>query len=113
MSWNTKSRRFWNRGRRWSRGHVGTSTSKAEIGFVVDAGPALGFGHAVRCVRLARALAAINSVVFFPLSSACKEFIERTGFETAMLSPDLIPPLVITDLREAHGITAAIHRQGS
>jgi spore coat polysaccharide biosynthesis predicted glycosyltransferase SpsG len=101
---------------------VSTSTNPAEIGIVVDAGPGLGYGHAVRCVRLGRALAKRNSVVFFPLSVACKEFIEQFGFRTVSgfgteekLEPAklLFPPLVITDLREAHGITAAIHRQGS
>jgi spore coat polysaccharide biosynthesis predicted glycosyltransferase SpsG len=98
---------------------VNTSTNKAEIGFVVDAGPDLGYGHAVRCIRLARALARRNSVVFYPMSMACKEFIESFGFETvtSLNAPakggQLFPPLVITDLREVHGITAVIHRQGS
>lgn len=88
-----------------------TSTSKSEIGIVVDAGPKLGYGHAVRCIRLARALARRSQVVFYPLSENCKEFIESSGFLTATGSA--FPPVVITDLREAHGITAAIHRAGS
>jgi spore coat polysaccharide biosynthesis predicted glycosyltransferase SpsG len=114
---------------------VNSSTDRAEIGFVVDAGPGLGYGHAVRCVRLARALAKRNSVVFYPLSAACEQFIESFGFSVGAVydrAPCAIPtiknarsqtapavngtpfaPLVITDLREAHGITAAIHRNGS
>jgi UDP-2,4-diacetamido-2,4,6-trideoxy-beta-L-altropyranose hydrolase len=90
---------------------VPTSTNKADIGIVVDAGPSMGYGHAVRCVRLAGALAAEQRVEFYPLSVACQEFIESSGFSTAQDSE--FPPLVITDLREAHGITAAIRSQGS
>jgi spore coat polysaccharide biosynthesis predicted glycosyltransferase SpsG len=113
---------------------VNSSTDRPEIGFVVDAGPDLGYGHAVRCVRLARALAKRNSVVFYPMSDACKQFIEPCGFSVGAVydrawseipaknarsqtapavGGRLFPPLVITDLREAHGITAAIHRKGS
>lgn len=88
-----------------------TSTAKPEIGIVVDAGPHIGYGHALRCMRLARALARRNSVMFFPLSEACQEFVESSGFLTT--SGSMFPPVVITDLREGHGITAAIHRNGS
>src|SRR5262249_18549136 len=52
-----------------------------------------------------------NSVVFYPLSETCKEFVESSGFPTARGTA--FPPVVITDLREAHGITAAIRRNGS
>jgi len=113
-----------------------TSTVKPEIGIVVDAGPTLGYGHAVRCLRLAMALATRNKVVFYPLSEDCEKFLagaaENSGnsgtvrnsvldpcFISSMgltrnssLSPNF-PPLVITDLREGHGITAAIRRQGA
>jgi spore coat polysaccharide biosynthesis predicted glycosyltransferase SpsG len=96
---------------------VSTSTDQAEIGIIVDAGPILGYGHAVRCLRLAHALEKRNSVVFYPLSDTCKTFIEAAGFPTtpsfAHVPPASFPRLVITDLREAHGITAAIHRYGS
>jgi spore coat polysaccharide biosynthesis predicted glycosyltransferase SpsG len=106
---------------------VNSSTNRPEIGFVVDAGPGLGYGHAVRSVRLARALAKRNSVVFYPLSVACEAFIRPFGFAVGGVynralfgssagkarSHTPFPPLVITDLREAHGITAAIHRNGS
>jgi len=119
-----------------------STLNRAEIGIVVDAGPRLGYGHAVRCIRLARALSPRNGVVFYPLSEQCKEFIESCGFETVGSNvqssgpPPLMPvfrrqgggpssgdrsltgvmafpPLVITDLREAHGITASIRRHGS
>lgn len=85
---------------------------QTEIGIVVDAGPKLGYGHAVRTVRLARALSKSYTVVFYPVSQICREFIESFGFATSEIGY-AFPPLVITDLREAHGITAAIHRQGS
>jgi len=88
-----------------------TADLQGQIGIVVDAGPRLGYGHAVRCLRLARTLIRRHPVVFYPLSDPCKEFIESSGFTTATGSA--FPPVVITDLREAHGITAAIHRQGS
>lgn len=81
------------------------------IGIVVDAGPQLGYGHAMRCARLARALIRRHPVVFYPLSENCREFIESSGFVTTNSS--VFPAVVITDLREAHGITAAIRRQGS
>jgi UDP-2,4-diacetamido-2,4,6-trideoxy-beta-L-altropyranose hydrolase len=101
---------------------LNTLTDIAEIGIVVDAGPKLGYGHAVRCVRLARALARRNSVVFYAMSPECKEYIERFGFRTADAVPPIhsaarqvidFPPLVITDLREGRGISAEIHRHGS
>lgn len=97
-----------------------TSTNTADIGFVVDAGPGLGYGHVVRCVRLASALSRRHEVLFYPLSVPCREFIQSFGFEIVALPNSQkyagdwsFPPLVITDLREAHGITAAIHRNGS
>jgi UDP-2,4-diacetamido-2,4,6-trideoxy-beta-L-altropyranose hydrolase len=88
-----------------------STNNQPEIGIVVDAGPRLGYGHAVRCVRLAKALARRNAVVFYPLSEPCTEFIQSSGFPTTTGSA--FPPVVITDLRETNGITAAIHRQGS
>ncbi len=96
-----------------------SSPNKAEIGIIVDAGPQLGYGHAVRCVRLARALAKENSVVVYPLSQRCKDFVTSNwgqspiSFTAEIGDCPQLPPLVITDLREAHGIMATIHRQGS
>jgi len=95
---------------------VSTLSEKIDIGIVVDAGPGVGYGHAVRCLRLARALAQRNSIAFYPQSTACQEFIERSGFPVVPLRPNAptaFPSLVITDLREPHGITAAIRRCGS
>jgi UDP-2,4-diacetamido-2,4,6-trideoxy-beta-L-altropyranose hydrolase len=95
---------------------VNTLSDKVEVGIVVDAGPGLGYGHAMRCLRLARALAQRNSIAFYPQSAACQEFIERSGFPVVAgrsQAPPSFPPLVITDLREPHGITAAIRRCGS
>jgi len=97
-----------------------TSAEKPEIGIVVDAGPTLGYGHAVRCLRLAKALATRNKVVFYPLSEDCEKFLAgvvgNSGTVICGAAPAgaaHLPPLVITDLREGHGITAAIRRQGA
>ena len=95
------------------------SNFEFRIGIIVDAGPALGYGHAVRCVRLANVLAGDAQVVFYPLSDSCREFLlsfpanPRFEIRNSHFEISSLPPLVITDLREAHGITAAIHRQGS
>jgi len=93
---------------------VSISTDKPEIGIIVDAGPKLGYGHAVRCVRLARALTQRNRIVFYPQSEECSTFVERFGFSVLdSRSSRPFPPLVVTDLREPHGMTAAIRRDGS
>lgn len=93
------------------------SDSGLAIGIIVDAGPSLGYGHAVRCVRLARALESETKVIFFPLSEACAAFLCDASLKSEIRNPNSeigsLTPLVITDLREAHGITADIHRQGS
>ena len=95
------------------------SGTDSRIGIVVDAGPSLGYGHAVRCLRLANALADDAAVIVYPLSEICRDFflnaspaakfeICETDWETKEF-----PPLVISDLRETHRITGAIHRNGS
>ncbi len=95
------------------------SNSKSQIGIIVDAGPTIGYGHAVRCLRLASALIGETAVIFYPLSESCREFLLAAGshgkFEIGkpQLENNALPPLVITDLREAHGITADIRRNGS
>jgi spore coat polysaccharide biosynthesis predicted glycosyltransferase SpsG len=92
---------------------VSTSIDRFEIGIIVDAGPGLGYGHAVRCIRLARALEAENQVVFYPLSPACREFVEAAGFSALperIEDSRVFPRVVITDLREPRGITATIRR---
>jgi UDP-2,4-diacetamido-2,4,6-trideoxy-beta-L-altropyranose hydrolase len=97
---------------------VSSLHNNAEIGIVVDAGPQLGYGHAMRCVRLARALAKEHGVVLYPLSQRCKEFATSNLSGSTVRDvvshrdTELFPPLVITDLREPHGITASIRRQG-
>ena len=96
-----------------------TSNLEFRIGIIVDAGPSLGYGHAVRCLRLANALTDAASIVFYPLSESCREFLVSSAtnpkFEIrdSQAQIDSLAPLVITDLRESHGITADIHRQGS
>jgi UDP-2,4-diacetamido-2,4,6-trideoxy-beta-L-altropyranose hydrolase len=92
---------------------------KPEIGIIVDAGPKLGYGHAVRCMRLAGALTSDAAIHFYPLSDSCREFLSSSDAEgkyqihISKLGTEALPPLVITDLREVHGISAAIHRNGS
>jgi spore coat polysaccharide biosynthesis predicted glycosyltransferase SpsG len=85
------------------------------VGIVVDAGPRLGYGHAVRCLRLAGALEPEISVTFYPMSEACAAFLRESSPKSEIRNPksEISSPLVITDLREAHGITAEIRRNGS
>jgi spore coat polysaccharide biosynthesis predicted glycosyltransferase SpsG len=92
------------------RASIETTTHTA-VGLVVDAGPRAGYGHAVRCLRLARALQ--SGVEIFALSDDCRIFFEANGFSRQIRRPliDAFPALVITDLRESHGITAAIRLQ--
>ncbi len=77
----------------------------------------MGYGHAVRCLRLAEALKSEARVIFYPLSDACAEFLATTGdpsFEIRDSKPETsFPPLVITDLRAPHGITAKIRKQNA
>ncbi len=89
------------------------------IGIIVDAGPSLGYGHVIRCVRLATALAADCPIVFYPLSESCRDYLlsveKNPTFEirNSTFAISSLPPVVITDLRETHGITAAIRGEGS
>src|SRR5438094_8586608 len=111
-----KSFRSWNPGRSWWREPVSVSPESeisgtdSRIGIIVDAGPSLGYGHAVRCLRLADALTAAASIVFYPLSEACREFLVSSAtnpkFEIrdSQGQLDSLPPLVHHDLHEAYGI---------
>jgi spore coat polysaccharide biosynthesis predicted glycosyltransferase SpsG len=83
------------------------------VGLIVDAGPRVGYGHAVRCLRLARALK--TGVEIFALSEDCRAFFEANGFkgQVRQAQADAFPGLVVTDLRESHGITASIRSQGA
>lgn len=97
---------------------VKTTNSGTRIGIIVDAGPTLGYGHVVRCLRLAEALSKDARVLFYPMSEECTRFLTNAAdsqFEIRDLKADSdpLPSVVITDLREAHGITARIHSQGS
>jgi UDP-2,4-diacetamido-2,4,6-trideoxy-beta-L-altropyranose hydrolase len=98
---------------------LGNPNLKSDIGIIVDAGPSIGYGHAVRCLRLANALVDEAVVTFFPLSESCRDFLLSGNvdgkFEIRESNSPMngLPPLVITDLREVHGLTAAIHRNGS
>jgi len=79
----------------------------------VNAGPSLGFGHAVRCRRIARELK--GEAAIYPVSEVCRRFFEASGFESEIQDwkSGPLPPIVITDLREAHPVIAAIRNQGS
>jgi spore coat polysaccharide biosynthesis predicted glycosyltransferase SpsG len=96
-----------------------TSNFTPQIGIVVNAGPRIGYGHAVRCLRLARALAVDAPITFYPLSEDCRDFLMSgntdSKFEILELNSAIndLPSVVITDLREPHGITETIHRSGS
>ena len=87
------------------------NTVNPGVGFVVDADPSLGYGHAVRCLRIASRLRREVGVVFYPLSETCRSFVRSNGFETRSDEP--FPPLVITDLRQPNGITADIKSGGA
>jgi len=80
---------------------------------VVNAGPSLGYGHAVRCLRIARSLEGGASI--FPISETCRRFFEAAGFAASLadLKAEKFPQVMVTDLRESHAITAAIRRHGS
>jgi UDP-2,4-diacetamido-2,4,6-trideoxy-beta-L-altropyranose hydrolase len=98
---------------------VDKPNSKSEIGIIVNAGPSTGYGHAVRCLRLATALVDDASITFYPLSEPCRDFLLSGNsdgkFEIRESNSAMngLPSLVITDLREVHGMTAAIHRNGA
>jgi len=88
-------------------------SERYRIGLAVNAGPSLGFGHAVRCLRIARALKGETAI--YPISEVCRRFFEASGFESRILDwkYEALPPIMITDLREVHPITQTIRNQGS
>lgn len=89
------------------------SVDRFRFGLAVNAGPSLGFGHAVRCRRIARAFK--GAAAIYPISEVCRRFFESSGFESEIRDwkADMLPVIMITDLREAHPITQAIRNQGS
>jgi UDP-2,4-diacetamido-2,4,6-trideoxy-beta-L-altropyranose hydrolase len=86
-----------------------------KIGVIVDAGPRLGYGHVVRCVRLAKELSTSADVIFYPLSAESAEFVRNNApeFTIGKLEPAEFPPVVITDLRELHSAARDITGSGS
>lgn len=90
-----------------------SSMENVRIGLAVNASPSLGFGHAVRCRRIARAFKGHTAI--YPVSEVCRRFFEGSGLAAEILDwkTDALPPVMITDLREAHPITQAIRSQGS
>src|SRR5215470_5849911 len=83
---NTKSCRYWKPGAILWEGPVPTSTNpptdsvaeRFRIGLAVNASPSLGFGHAVRCLRIARAMK--GNTAIYPVSEICRLFFESSGF---------------------------------
>ena len=80
---------------------------------MVNAGPSLGYGHAVRCQRIARAFR--GEAAIFPISETCRRFFEATGFGASIadLKSEEYPAVMVTDLRESHAITSTIRAHGS
>jgi hypothetical protein len=64
-------------------------------------------------LRIARALKGHTAI--FPVSEVCRRFFESSGFGAEVLDwkTDTLPPVMVTDLREAHPITHAIRSQGA
>ena len=79
------------------------------MGFVVDAGPNVGYGHVVRCLRIADALKPDVAVAFYPLSESCERFLSDRGLETR--SDSEFPGLVVIDLSRDHAVTEVIEHQ--
>jgi spore coat polysaccharide biosynthesis predicted glycosyltransferase SpsG len=67
------------------------SDSGLGVGIVVDAGPKLGYGHAVRCLRLAQALEAEVPVTFYPMSEACESFLRESSTKSEIRNPKWLP----------------------
>lgn len=82
------------------------------IGFVVDAGPEIGYGHVVRSMRIAdRVRDDLRAEVsFFPLSNACGRFLASRG-ETVRCDTDF-PALMVSDLPELHPFLDAVQSHG-
>ena len=87
------------------------STKKTlEVGFVVDAGSEMGYGHAVRCLRVAARLGPDVHPVFFPLSQAAGRFFAERDAEVRCDGE--FPPLMISDLAEPNPFIDAVNRRG-
>lgn len=80
------------------------------LGFFVDAGPRVGYGHAVRCLRLAEALEPVATARFYPMSEPCAAFLEAAGKVRGSIH-DEFPRVAVTDLRYLSGVTRIIHHR--
>ena len=87
-----------------------TSTKAAEVGFVVDAGSEVGYGHIVRCLRIAEGLIPDVAVSFYPLSDSCAQFLSEREHEIRI--DGQFPAITVSDLCRAHPVTDAIRSQG-
>lgn len=89
------------------------STNRFRIGLVADARAELGYGHAVRCLRIARAFQ--GDAAIYPMSEECRRFFKDAGLDASICDwkNEVFPGLMITDLRESYAVTEAIQQQGS
>lgn len=91
---------------------MSTSGHAPQVGFVVDAGPAIGYGHVVRSMRVAEQVREDGGtdVCFFPLSNECGQFLAARG--AAVRWDTDFPELMVSDLPEPHPLVDAIERHG-
>ncbi len=87
-----------------------TSPPTADLGFVVDAGSEVSYGHVVRCLRIAESLIPDVTVSFYPLSESCAQFLSER--QHGVRFDGQFPPITVSDLCRAHPVTHAIGRQG-
>ena len=87
-----------------------TRTEAADVGFAVDAGPEVGYGHVVRCLRIAEGLMPDLRVSFYPLSLPCAQFLSER--EHRVQFDGRFPPITVSDLCREHPVTDAIRSQG-
>jgi UDP-2,4-diacetamido-2,4,6-trideoxy-beta-L-altropyranose hydrolase len=90
-------------------------STENQIGIIVDAGPSLGYGRVLRCLRLAGEVQAFARITFYPLSEACAQFLWAASPEFDVRPPQssLTCDTVITDVAEPSLLRAMIRNQGS
>jgi len=88
---------------------MSTNTAQQEVGFVVDAGPQIGYGHAVRCLRVAAGLGPQIRPVFYPLSQPAGRFFAERDAEVRCDTE--FPPVMISDLGAPNPFTDAVNRR--
>lgn len=91
---------------------MSTRGEARQVGFAVDAGPDIGYGHVVRSLRVAEQVweDARADVCFFPLSKECGRFLAAGG--AAVRWDTDFPDLMVSDLPEPHPFVGAIERHG-